>query len=185
MVSFNKRLSRGSVLLVTISLMLLSVTAFSGCSNNSEPAGNSADHDARAGNEPWYAPQENDFREVYERDPANRDRQSWSGYWGYIRSFYEGNFVFTGWTKQVKAVIELVQSEEVRSELRAALNDLGKRIAAEWAKDNSVRTIDTAALREFGERLTRARKSEDGTGVIARAEIEAVRADVDARLGQP
>jgi hypothetical protein len=182
-VSSNPILFRSSLLLVALAGALFSTTMFSGCTGSAESAGGSDDGRADVSNEAWYAPREDDFRQEYERDAANRDRQSWSGYWSYIRAFYEGNIVFSGWTKQVQAVIELVQSGKVRSELRAALNDLGKRIAAEWAKDNSIRAIDTAALRAFGARLVHARDAEDGSGTVARAEIEAVRAEVNSRLG--
>jgi hypothetical protein len=171
-----------ALLLLAGSLTAVSMAGLSGCSSQSDSSKNDAVEVEQIVGETWYAPREDDFRQEYERDPANRDRQSWSGYWAYIRAFYEGNFIFSGWTKQVQAVIELVQSEKVRSELRLALNDLGRRIAAEWAKDNSVRSIDTAALRAFGNRLMRAKESEDGTGVVVRAEIEAVRADVNSRL---
>lgn len=182
MLTPNSRRTFSAFLVLAGSLIAISVSGISGCSDQSGSSKNDAVGVEQNIGEAWYAPREDDFRQEYERDPANRDRQSWSKYWSYIRAFYEGNFVFSGWTKQVRAVIELVKSEKMRSELRAALNDLGRRIAAEWAKDNAVRTIDTAALRDFGNRLVRARESEDGSGAVARAEIEAVRAEVNSRL---
>ena len=130
----------------------------------------------------WYQPVEADFRVEYERDAANRDRQSWDGYWRYIQSFYEGNIFVAGWTKHVKPVLDMIRSDRVRAELLAALNELGRRIAAEWAKDNAVRAITTADLRSFGERLLSARDREDGSGAVVRAEIEAVQSEVNARL---
>jgi hypothetical protein len=75
-----------------------------------------------------------------------------------------------------------VGSETARDELRSDLNELGRRIAAEWSKDNGVRKIDTAALRVLGGRITKAAKRDDGSGRAIQEELQAIRAEVDARL---
>ncbi len=114
----------------------------------------------------------------------NKDRQSWDGYWEYVRSFYDGNIFVNGWTSRVKSLLDMIRSETVRAELLSALNDLGRRIAAEWAKDNAVRAINTSDLRGFGQRLLAARNREDGSGQAIRSELKEVRAEVDARLSR-
>jgi len=75
-----------------------------------------------------------------------------------------------------------VRSEKARDELRSDLNDLGRRVAAEWSKDNGIRKIDTAALRVLGGRITKATQRDDGSGRAIQEELKAIRAEVDAKL---
>jgi hypothetical protein len=175
--------SHMAIQFISLTAMLV---ACGGCSQSSDSSVKLAIDgraNCKAGREKhWYQPTEADFRLEYERDSANRNRQSWSGYWRYVRSFYDGNLFVSGWTSHVQSVLDMIRSESVRDELRAALNDLGRRIAAEWAKDNSIRAIDTSDLRTFGRRLLAARDREDGSGSTVRAEIESVRLQVDERL---
>ncbi len=79
-------------------------------------------------------------------------------------------------------MLEGVQSEQVRDELRASLNELSQMIAAEWSKDNAVRKISTSDLSAFGSRLLLAKSKDDGTGANIRKEITAIWADVEAKL---
>ena len=130
----------------------------------------------------WYVPKEEDFRTEYNRDTANQAKESWPEYWSWVKKFYDGDFFTRGWTKQGKGLLEAVRTERARDELRAALNDLGRRVAAEWSKDNGVRKIDTANLLQFGKRLQEAKARDDGSGSSVRAAVDKVRADVDARL---
>jgi hypothetical protein len=130
----------------------------------------------------WYAPKEADFRPEYDRDSANRARESWQEYWSWVTQFYEGNFLSTGWTVQSKGLLEVVKSEQTRDELRATLNDVGRRVAAEWSKDNGLRKIDTANLRTFGRRLQEAKEHDDGSGRSIRTTLDALRSEVEAKL---
>jgi hypothetical protein len=131
----------------------------------------------------WYAPKEADFRPEYDRDTANQAKESWQEYWSWVNKFYEGDFFTQGWTKQGKGLLEVVRSERTRDELRATLNDLGRRVAAEWSKDNGVRKIDTANLLQFGRQLQIARQRDDGSGSSIRAAVDKIRSQVDAKLG--
>jgi hypothetical protein len=130
----------------------------------------------------WYSPREADFRPQYDRDAVNQAKESWSDYWSWVKIFYQGNLFSPGWTAQGTASLNGVGSETARDELRSDLNELGRRIAAEWSKDNGVRKIDTAALRVLGGRITKAAKRDDGSGRAIQEEILAIRAEVDARL---
>jgi hypothetical protein len=137
---------------------------------------------AHASDKEWYSPREADFRPEYERDLANQAKETRPEYWSWIKAFYQGNLLSQGWTAQGKATLSGVRSEKTRGELRAELNELGRRIAAEWAKDNAVRKIDTAALRELGGRITKATRGDDGSGQTIQEELKAIRAEVDAKL---
>jgi hypothetical protein len=132
----------------------------------------------------WYVPKEEDFRAEYNRDTANQAKESWPEYWSWVKKLYEGDFLTRGWTRQGKGLLEGVRAERTRDELRATLNDLGRRVAAEWSKDNGVRKIDTANLLQFGKRLQEAKDRDDGSGSSIRAAVDKVRADVDARLAR-
>jgi hypothetical protein len=142
---------------------------------HAENSGSSRDKD-------WYSPDERDFRPEYNRDAANQAKQSWDKYWSWIGTYYDGNLLSSGWTKESQDLLKGVKSEPTRDELRASLNHLGRRLAAEWAKDNGVRKIDTSALKDFGERLQKAKERDDGNGQALREAIEAVRADVETKL---
>jgi hypothetical protein len=130
----------------------------------------------------WYSPREADFRPEYDRDAANQARESWGEYWSWVQTFYQGNFLSPGWTSQGTATLRGVRSEKTRDELRSDLNELGRRVAAEWSKDNGVRKIDTAALRALGGRITKASQRDDGSGQAIQEELKAIRGEVDAKL---
>jgi hypothetical protein len=130
----------------------------------------------------WYSPRESDFRPEYDRDAVNQAKESWGEYWSWVQTFYTGNLFSPGWTGQGTATLRGVQSEKARCELRSDLNELGRLVAAEWSKDNGVRKIDTAALRVLGARITKAAKSDDGSGKAIRKEIEAIQTEVNDKL---
>ncbi len=130
----------------------------------------------------WYSPREADFRPEYDRDAANQARETWQEYWPWVQTFYQGNFLSSGWTGQGEVTLNGVRSEKARDELRADLNGLGRQIAAEWSKDNGVRKIDTGALRVLGSRITKAAQRDDGSGGAIQEELTAIRAEVDAKL---
>jgi hypothetical protein len=129
-----------------------------------------------------YSPREDDFRPEYDRDAANRAKESWKDYWYWVKKFYDGDLITRGWTRQAKDLLAVVRSDRARDELRAVVNDLGRRVAAEWSKDNGVRKIDTAALIHYGRLLQEAKARDDGSGGSIRAALDKVRSAVDARL---
>jgi hypothetical protein len=131
----------------------------------------------------WYVPVEGDFRPEYDRDTANQAKQPWEQYWGWVKTFYQGNLLARGWTAQGEELAAVLKSEAGRDELRGALNALGRRIVAEWAKDNEVRKISTADVRTFADRLQEAKRADDGSGEALRKAVDEVRAVVDARIG--
>jgi len=75
----------------------------------------------------WYSPREADFRPQYDRDAVNQAKESWSDYWSWVKTFYQGNLFSPGWTAQGTASLNGVGSETARDELRSDLNELGRR----------------------------------------------------------
>ena len=125
----------------------------------------------------WYEPRPEDFRPYYDRDAANRGRQTWEQYWKWVRSFYAGNFFTRGWNDRASWLVENIRSEAERDRLRTELNAMGREIAADWAKDYDTRTIDSADLLTWGKMMEKARDRDDGMGAEIDRTLEAIRAD--------
>ena len=135
--------------------------------------------------EHWYAPQAEDFRAHYDRDVANRGKQTWEQYWGWVRSFYEGNFFAKGWSARARWLVEGVRSDAERRRLRAKLNAIGREIGAEWAKDSDLRKIGSADLLSWGKMMEKARADDDGTGAVIHRTIEAICDEYRRKVGRP
>lgn len=106
---------------------------------------------------------------VYELDVENRARQSYEEYAGYVRMFFEGRGLVPGWNELARR-LEAKASEEERAEVAARLARLGWVVAIEWARDNAIRQVDTAALRGWAAAL--ARGAEEGRLREALAAVE-------------
>jgi hypothetical protein len=131
----------------------------------------------------WYAPLSEDFRPHYDRDLANREKQTWEQYWGWVKSFYTGNFFTKGWSDRVSWVVDGVRSEAERMRLRTKINALGRDICAEWAKDYDTRTIDSADLLTWGRMMEQAHDRDDGSGAEIDRTIEAIRSHHQRKVG--
>lgn len=103
---------------------------------------------------------------------ANKDEQEW------FRKFYEGTFLVKGWKARTKEILQAVLPDR-KEEIRKSLEILGEKIGREWAKDNSVRRIDTPMLRDWGERLSAGRK--EGPVALEKT-IQGVETEVDKVL---
>jgi hypothetical protein len=128
----------------------------------------------------WYEPQETDFKPIYERDKANMTKQSWKDYWGWVKSFYSGNLLDSGWTKRGADLLVNIRKEETKLELRAKLNALGRSIAAEWSKANEGRKVDTSKLIAWGLRMKEAKSKDAGDGAHLKKEIESIAKELDS-----
>lgn len=153
-------------------------------------------HAARA--DDLYQPAAADFRPIYDRDSANREREQWAGgngYWYWVRTFYQG---YTkrllgvtlirqpGWTASSRLLVSHVASAPARQELISALNILGRDIAGEWAKDDRVERIQDRDLRRWGDMTARAGSRDSGSGQVLLAAVRSIQAEVNTRLkGRP
>jgi len=115
---------------------------------------------ARAMDEAW-------FKARYEADAANKAKQSWRDYWGWVQTFYEGKRFppVAGWADREKELVGKAPAQ------RAAIERVGRALAAEWAKDNSVRKVSTADLQSWGKRFSDAARTPEGLAA-ALAEVE-------------
>ena len=94
----------------------------------------------------------------------------------WLKTFYEGSFLVKGWTARKK---ELLAPMEGQGEAEKILDELGKLIGDEWAKDNRIRKIDTDAVKRWGEQLQEA-KGEPDKKIIA--ELKKIKKEVTKTL---
>ncbi|MFA5860343.1 MAG: hypothetical protein WDA16_01475 [Candidatus Thermoplasmatota archaeon] len=118
------------------------------------------------------------FRAAYDADAANRSRQSWEEYKGWVQKFYDGQRFppIPGWAKKQD---ELSRAHATRPEVRAQLDSTGKLLASEWAKDNGVRKVSTSDLQSWSKRFEGASKDADAL----LAALRDVEQQVIGRLG--
>lgn len=117
------------------------------------------------------------FRQRYEADAANKARQSVAEYLDWVRTFYEGKRFppVPGWRRREEDLLR----RHAAPELRQALDETGRALAAEWAKDNAVRKVSTSDLQAWGKRFEGA--AGDLRGLLAA--LDEVRAEVERRAG--
>ena len=128
-------------------------------------------------NWPSVLPEQHYFVSAYQSDIGNKAAQSQQEYLQWVLSFYEGNLVITtGWLYVQSLVVRSAQPE-LKEELELHLTTLGGKIAAEWAKANEHRTIDSRILGIWGSVLQLAQGTEQ-----RQEAIQLIAADVNALL---
>lgn len=103
------------------------------------------------------------FRQVYLADPINAGKQSEAVYLDYAQG--RRGLAAEKWNGLVAATIKGL-SRDVAGLLNARLWKLGNRALGEWAKDNDVRAFDEKSLRNWAEKLEKARAQDSGDGKI-------------------
>ena len=71
--------------------------------------------------------------------------------------------LFSGWNEISAKLIDKITIEK-RALFTTKLDNLGKRISQEWAKDNKVSKISSSKLQKWGNRLKSASKN-DGAAI--------------------
>ena len=112
---------------------------------------------------------------AYQTDRSNQKVQSWGQYRGWVQTFYRGNLMSEGWSKFGEVTLSTVRPAAARQAVIAHINEVGRIISLEWAKDSSVRKITTADLRSWNEAMATARQSDDGSGRQIIAALRTVR----------
>jgi hypothetical protein len=115
------------------------------------------------------------YRAAYEADAANKAKQAWSEYWGWVQRFYAGQSFppVAGWKKREE---ELTRQHAARPDVVDAVRRVGRTLAAEWAKDNSVRKVSTSDLQAWGKRFGDAARDADALLATLRSVEDEVRA---------
>jgi len=112
------------------------------------------------------------FRQKYDADKANQAKQSWDEYRKWVARFYEGQKFppIAGWAEREKDLVAKAPPQKPRIE------EVGRLIAAEWAKDNAVRKVSTSDLQTWGGQFKDAAKDP--------AKLEAALAQVQAEVAK-
>jgi hypothetical protein len=125
---------------------------------------------------PEELPRRSLFVAAWEADAANRQLQDLDNYLDWVQRFYIGNNLVPGWTtmtRELQARVTPLRWQAVEPRMQA----LGERIAAEWAKDNSLRRINTRCAAVWRDALQESLVRDDLDGFLTRLE-----ADVTALL---
>jgi hypothetical protein len=109
-------------------------------------------------------PDDTELRSAYESDRSNQKLQSWGQYRDWVQTFYRGNLMSPGWSKFAQVTASAVKSPEARQAVIIQINELGRIIGREWAKDSSVRKISTGDLRGWNDLIATARQRDNGGG---------------------
>ncbi|MBP85927.1 MAG: hypothetical protein CMJ64_04290 [Planctomycetaceae bacterium] len=104
-----------------------------------------------------------------------------------MQEFYEGKAtVFTpaGWNEQCNTLLAKLESPDVGVSVRALADSLGKRIAAEWAKDKRASKLDAINdLSKWDAEMKAAAEQDDGSGAKITETLTTIDREVTAMLG--
>jgi hypothetical protein len=134
--------------------------------------------------ESFYSPGEEDYLTEYRVGPAARNGQTWEQYWGWVQAFYKGNLLSVGWTTHCHATLAVVKSNDQRRDVVRRINELGKIISREWAKDDHTRKIKTTDLIRWNDVMLKARRSDDGRGRDIVKALQTVQGEAEKLLGR-
>jgi hypothetical protein len=126
-------------------------------------------------------PDDSELYAAYQGDHSNQKVQSWGQYRGWVQTFYDGNLMSEGWTKFGRVTVSALKSAAARQAVITQVNELGRIISREWAKDSSVRKITTGDLRRWNDVMTSARANDDGSGQRIIEALIAVRRMAESR----
>jgi len=95
---------------------------------------------------PEEIPEQGHFRHLYRTDNSNAQVQSEIEYLTWVARFYQGwELMPMGWDDISESVLVDLDPDQYRH-IHRELNRIGAQISGEWAKDNSVRDIDSRML---------------------------------------
>ena len=130
-----------------------------------------------------------DFRDAHDSDPANASRQAFEDYWSWAKVFLvTGGAGRRGWLDQGDEVLHAVRQAARVEELRVRIRTIGKRIAAEWAKQARHRRVHSTSfqgspnLLVWAKRLQRAAADDVGDGAAIEQALTAIEGDLRAAL---
>lgn len=93
----------------------------------------------------------------------------------WVKRFYFGSILYpTGWNEMTGIVIDTLDPVKNKTKTRQRLNNLGLKIALEWAQDNSIRIINSRMLAIWANALRAS--TEEGQQIEFITQIES---DVD------
>jgi len=76
----------------------------------------------------------------------------------WYKIFQEGTFLIAGWKDITKEILANTPAE-LREHQRQRLEQLGRKIGMEWSRENAVRKVDNKMLKQWGDALKKAAKT--------------------------
>jgi hypothetical protein len=129
------------------------------------------------------------FRREYERDERNAAGQSFDDYWRWVKTFLvSGGAGQRGWLDQGEETLVRVDDPAACRVLRTRVHEIGKTIAAEWAKQARYRRLHSTMLQGspnlhgWGRSLKRAAAREAGDGARIGLALDAIERDLNEAL---
>lgn len=94
----------------------------------------------------------------------------------WIIRFYHGTVIYpNGWNQASEMLLASVDEKQLKKEISIKINELGIKIANEWAQENEFRNINNTNIATWGSALRTSAERDDQEGFIAKID-----ADVDA-----
>jgi hypothetical protein len=126
---------------------------------------------AREALPPWpdELPSRSYFQQQWSRDKANRAVQGQADYLQWVLRFYQGSGMVPGWLNMT-AQVQKRLSPEHWQRVRPRLQQLGRSIGGEWAKDNDIRKLNTRAAAVWRDALLEALSQNDLDAYLLRLE---------------
>lgn len=87
------------------------------------------------------------------REQLSAQEQKW------FETFQKGTFYARGW-KDITAELLAKAPSDIKNDLQKRLEDLGFKIGREWSKNNEIRKIDNAMLKQWGSQLQQTAEQE-------------------------
>ncbi|MDG0998963.1 MAG: hypothetical protein P8P42_10160 [Gammaproteobacteria bacterium] len=126
---------------------------------------------------PTGIPEKSYFESAYELDAENQLLQGRMEYLDWVKSFYLGTVLYPNGWLQIQTRALTLSGEAEKDYLTNLFEELGKKIGAEWAKENALRVIDNRLLAIWGTTIQLAVGTESSRSVV-----DFVAADVRALL---
>lgn len=98
------------------------------------------------------------FERAWLEDAGNREVQTKDEYLDWVAAFYDGTSFVSGWTRRQADLCAGLDPADMAVAV-PRLEVFGRLVAAEWAKDNSHRRVDSELLTRIGGILSTARDS--------------------------
>ncbi len=89
----------------------------------------------------------------------------------WFRKFYKGTLFVKGWKHHMKEILQKTPPDD-KEQIRKLLENLGKKIGSEWAKDNKIRKVNSAMLQRWGNDLDRATKKGSDTLIAKISQVD-------------
>lgn len=153
-------------------LILMIITAVSGCSTISAMK-----------KWPEEMPAKSIFVEAYnEQKAAGSNNNSLQNHLLWVKRYYLGSVIYPlGWNRMTEMLTDTLENINEKEEIRRRMYTLGVTICLEWAKNNDVRKIDSAAIATWGNALQTATELREQSVFISKVEND-VQALLDGDL---